>query len=51
MKKTNKFWLFGGVALIGIIIITIFSEPANNLLSNSSTYSRTPDKYGAYSRI
>ncbi|MGB3510532.1 MAG: DUF4350 domain-containing protein [Microcoleaceae cyanobacterium] len=48
MKRTNKLWLFGAVALIAIIIITIFSAPTNNQLNNSSTYSRTPDGYGAW---
>ncbi|GGA55553.1 DUF4350 domain-containing protein [Okeania sp. KiyG1] len=48
MKKTNKFWIFGAIALISIMIITVFSAPVNNQLNSGSTYSRAPDGYGAW---
>ncbi|NEQ74268.1 MAG: DUF4350 domain-containing protein [Okeania sp. SIO2C9] len=48
MKKTKKFWIFGALALISIMIITVFFAPVNNQLNSGSTYSRAPDGYGAW---
>lgn len=48
MKRTNKFWLFGAIALIAIIVISVLLAPANNKLNSGSTYSRAPDGYGAW---
>ncbi|MDJ0556349.1 MAG: DUF4350 domain-containing protein [Microcoleaceae cyanobacterium MO_207.B10] len=48
MNKNNKSWLFGAIAIISIILISIFFAPANNQLNSGSTYSRAPDGYGAW---
>ncbi|MEL7037230.1 MAG: DUF4350 domain-containing protein [Cyanobacteria bacterium J06592_8] len=48
MNKNNKLWLFGAIALISILVISVFFAPANNQLNSGSTYSRAPDGYGAW---
>ncbi|MEB3340402.1 DUF4350 domain-containing protein [Okeania sp.] len=48
MKKNNKLWLLGAIAIISIIIISIFLAPTNNQLNSGSSYSRAPGGYGAW---
>ncbi len=49
MKLSNRrLWLFGAIAIGAIILITLLAAPANNKVSSGSTYSRSPDGYGAW---
>lgn len=40
-------WL-NGVLFAAIIIITLIAAPSNNLITNGSTYNRSPNGYGAW---
>lgn len=44
----KKLWLFGAIAAIALILITVIAAPAGNQLKSGSTYSRSPDGYGAW---
>jgi hypothetical protein len=46
--STRRLWLFGAIAIGAIILITLLAAPANNKLNSGSTYSRSPDGYGAW---
>lgn len=49
MKLSNRrLWIFGAIAIIAIILITLLAAPANNKLNSGSTYNRAPDGYGAW---
>jgi len=49
MKIFRKKWVFwSAIALIAVIILTLVAAPTNNKLNSGSTYSRSPDGYGAW---
>ena len=49
MKLSNRrLWLFGAIAIGAIILITLLTAPTRNKVSSGSTYSRSPDGYGAW---
>ncbi|MCP2729541.1 DUF4350 domain-containing protein [Limnofasciculus baicalensis] len=49
MKIANrKLWIFGAIAIGVIILITLVAAPTSNKLMSGSTYSRSPDGYGAW---
>jgi hypothetical protein len=49
MKLSNRrLWLFGAIAIGAIILLTFLAAPASNKVSSGSTYSRSPDGYGAW---
>ncbi|MEA5535164.1 DUF4350 domain-containing protein [Crocosphaera sp. XPORK-15E] len=46
--SNRKFALFITIIIVAIMIITIVVAPSNNKLNSGSTYSRSPDGYGAW---
>lgn len=49
MKLLNRqFWLFAAIATGIVILFTLIAAPSNNQLSRGSTYSRSPEGYGAW---
>ncbi len=49
MKIANrKLWIFGAITIGAIILITLVAAPTSNKLMSGSTYSRSPDGYGAW---
>lgn len=48
MKRSNRLAWFGGIVILAIIILTLFSAPSANKIRQGSTYSRSPDGYGAW---
>jgi hypothetical protein len=50
MKRTaNRRWLgLGGVALLALILVSLFAAPHAATLQQGSTYSRVPGGYGAW---
>ena len=44
----RRLWIFGAIAIAAIILVTLLAAPANNKLNNGSTYSRSPEGYGAW---
>lgn len=48
MKRSNRLAWFGGIVILAIVILTLFSAPSANKIRQGSTYSRSPDGYGAW---
>jgi ribosome-associated protein YbcJ (S4-like RNA binding protein) len=48
MKRSDRLVWFGAIALAAIILLTFVTGPQNNKLNIGSTYSRSPDGYGAW---
>lgn len=48
MKKLDRRLVFGLIALVVIIALTLFVAPRSNRLTSGSTFSRSPDGYGAW---
>ncbi|HEY9626266.1 MAG TPA: DUF4350 domain-containing protein [Coleofasciculaceae cyanobacterium] len=46
MNFKNRWWL-GAIALLALVLLSFFAAPAANL-RQGSTYSRSPDGYGAW---
>ena len=46
--KQRKLRLWGGIALVVIVILTIVTAPNSNKLMAGSTYSKEPNGYGAW---
>ncbi|VEP11504.1 conserved hypothetical protein [Hyella patelloides LEGE 07179] len=46
--QQRKLWLWMGIVLAAIAILTIFTAPNSNKLMAGSTYSKEPDGYGAW---
>ncbi len=44
----RRLWLFGAIALGAIVLLTLFSAPANDKFNSGSTYNRAPEGYGAW---
>jgi hypothetical protein len=47
MKK-RRLGLWGALALLAIIVLTVLAAPARNQLTSCSTYSHSPDGYAAW---
>ncbi|MBE9012023.1 DUF4350 domain-containing protein [Pseudanabaenaceae cyanobacterium LEGE 13415] len=48
MKKLDRRLVFGVIALAVIIALTLFIAPRSNRITSGSTFSRSPDGYGAW---
>ncbi|MBD1842914.1 DUF4350 domain-containing protein [Cyanobacteria bacterium FACHB-63] len=48
MKKLDRRLVFGLIALAVIIGLTLFIAPRSNRITSGSTFSRSPDGYGAW---
>lgn len=48
MNRPKRLWWLGGVLLAVVVIITLIAAPSNNLITNGSTYNRSPYGYGAW---
>lgn len=48
MKRTNRLWWLGGIAIAAIAILTLIAAPNTSYINNGSTYNRAPDGYGAW---
>jgi len=48
MKRSNRLVWLAAIALGAIILLTLIVAPSNSKLNIGSTYSRTPDGYGAW---
>lgn len=48
MKKLDRRLIFGLIALAVIIGLTLFIAPRSNRITSGSTFSRSPDGYGAW---
>jgi hypothetical protein len=46
--SARRLWLLGAIAIVAIILLTLIAAPANNRLQIGSSYSRSPDGYGAW---
>ncbi|NJR60525.1 MAG: DUF4350 domain-containing protein [Cyanobacteria bacterium CRU_2_1] len=45
--KNRRIWI-GAIAIIALILISLFAAPRSNTLRDGSTYSRAPNGYGAW---
>ncbi len=48
MKKLDRRWIFGLIAVVVMIVLTLFIAPRSNRITSGSTFSRSPDGYGAW---
>ncbi|WAS04070.1 DUF4350 domain-containing protein [Gloeomargaritales cyanobacterium VI4D9] len=48
MQKTNRWWIIGLIILLVASVLTFLFAPAGDDLKRGSTYSRSPDGYGAW---
>ncbi|MBD2207959.1 DUF4350 domain-containing protein [Calothrix sp. FACHB-1219] len=48
MQRANRLSLLGAIALVAIVIISLFAAPRNSILNSGSTYNRSADGYGAW---
>ncbi|MER3435752.1 MAG: DUF4350 domain-containing protein [Leptolyngbya sp. ERB_1_1] len=48
MKKLDRRLVFGLIAIAVIIALTLFIAPRSNRITSGSTFSRSPDGYGAW---
>lgn len=44
----RKLWVFGAIAIVALVLITVLAAPANDKLTSGSTYNRAPEGYGAW---
>ncbi len=44
----RRLWGVGGIAIAAIVLLTLLVAPSKTLVSRGSTYSRSPDGYGAW---
>jgi hypothetical protein len=47
-KRIDRRVLVGGIAIVAIVLLTLFAAPASNRQVSGSTFSRAPDGYGAW---
>lgn len=47
-KISRRSWLIGAIAMISIILLTIFAAPSNHKLNSGSTYNLGPDGYAGW---
>ncbi len=48
MKRRNRFWWIGGIAIAIMALLTLIAAPNTSYINNGSTYNRAPDGYGAW---
>lgn len=48
MNRPNRLWWLGAIALLVVVLTTLIAAPSNNLITNGSTYNRSPNGYGAW---
>lgn len=48
MKRSNRLAWFGGILIFAIVVLTFISAPSASNIRQGSTYSRSPDGYGAW---
>ena len=48
MKRTNRFWWFGGIVIAAVTILTLIAAPSTSYINSGSTYNRAPDGYGPW---
>jgi Domain of unknown function (DUF4350) len=48
MKRSNRWWWLGGIAIAAIAILTLIAAPNTSYINSGSTYNRAPDGYGAW---
>lgn len=48
MNLPNRWWWIGAIAVLVVVLITLIAAPNNNLITNGSTYNRSPSGYGAW---
>ncbi|MDY6940790.1 MAG: DUF4350 domain-containing protein [Cyanobacteriota bacterium] len=49
MNKSNRrLWIFGVITIAVLVIFTLAIAPSHNMRTSGSTYSRSPDGYGAW---
>ncbi|NJR67026.1 MAG: DUF4350 domain-containing protein [Leptolyngbyaceae cyanobacterium CRU_2_3] len=48
MNFKNRWLWLGAIALLTIVLLSLFSAPRSSSLNQGSTYSRSPDGYGAW---
>ncbi|MBW4585725.1 DUF4350 domain-containing protein [Aetokthonos hydrillicola Thurmond2011] len=48
MKRSDRLVWFGAIALAAMILLSFIAAPQNSKLNIGSTYSRSPDGYGAW---
>ncbi|MCU0550116.1 MAG: DUF4350 domain-containing protein [Leptolyngbya sp. Prado105] len=48
MKKLDRRLVFGLIAVVALIALTLFVAPRSNRLTSGSTFNRSPDGYGAW---
>lgn len=48
MNRLNRLRWMGGIAVLVVVLITLIAAPSNNLITNGSSYNRSPNGYGAW---
>ncbi|WP_009630340.1 DUF4350 domain-containing protein [Synechocystis sp. PCC 7509] len=48
MKRSNRLWWLGGIAIAVVVLLTLIAAPNTSYINNGSTYNRAPDGYGAW---
>ncbi|AKG24007.1 DUF4350 domain-containing protein [Calothrix sp. 336/3] len=48
MKRPNRLVIFAAIAIVAVILLTLIAAPVSNQNRSGSTYSRSPDGYGAW---
>ncbi|MBN3959971.1 DUF4350 domain-containing protein [Nostoc sp. NMS8] len=48
MKRPNRLAWIGAIALLAMVLLSLFAAPNNTKLNAGSTYNRAPDGYGAW---
>ncbi|MBD2354716.1 DUF4350 domain-containing protein [Tolypothrix sp. FACHB-123] len=48
MQRANRLSGLGAIALVVLILISLFAAPRNSILNSGSTYNRAADGYGAW---
>ncbi|MGV0025621.1 DUF4350 domain-containing protein [Phormidesmis priestleyi] len=48
MKRLDRRLWFAGIALVAIVLLTLFAAPRGDRQVSGSTFSRAPDGYGAW---
>lgn len=48
MKWADRWLILGAIALLTLVLLTLFAAPASNPANSGSTFNRDPDGYGAW---
>lgn len=46
--RSKRLWIFGGLVILGLILLTALAAPSQDSRLSGSTYNRAPDGYGAW---